>query len=215
LEPGLSVCPLCRADLDRLGGPKYAADGRVTCPSCSGELSEFIDIKQRALALGTLVRELLSRGDAARGRRALEQLAKLASPAEIELAPLWCRLALLEGELEQAQQLADSASDIAERELLRGRIAQLRDSRLRARELYNYALSCARRGASRDAAGHLDAAVKLDPDDPMIWALRLKADLKQQRFNECYRDLAELDRLAARPPEFYLLEQLLPPLAAG
>ncbi|HES58000.1 MAG TPA: hypothetical protein ENO21_01060 [Firmicutes bacterium] len=212
MQSGLSVCPLCRADLDRLGGPKHTADGRVECPSCAGELSEFVDIKQRALALGSLVRELLSRGDAVRGRRALEQLAKLASPAELELAPLWCRLALLEGELEQARQLAESIGESAERELLLGQISQLRDSRLRARELYNYALSCARRGASRDAAGYLDAAVRLDPDDPVIWALRLKADLKQRRFNECYRDLAELDRLAARPPEFFLLEQLLPPL---
>ncbi len=215
MESGLSVCPLCRADLDRLGGPKPVADGRVECPSCSGELSEFLDLKQRTLALAALARELLSRGDTARARLAIENLSKLASPAELELAPLWCRLALLEGELEQAQQLAAGLSDNAERELLRGHISQLRESRQRARELYNYALSCARRGASRDAAGYLGAAVTLDPDDPVIWSLKLKADLKQQWFNECYRDLAALDRLAARPPEFFLLEQLLPPLATG
>jgi tetratricopeptide (TPR) repeat protein len=214
LQSSLSVCPLCRADLERLGGLELSAGARATCPSCSGDLSEFTDLKRRALALAALARELLSRGDAPTARKAIENLARLASPAEVDLVPLWARLALLEGEPERAGQLAADIADSGERAMIAGLAGQLQDSRRRARELYNYALSSARRGAARDAAGFLDAAVRLDPDDPAIWALKLKADLKQHRFNECYRDLAQLDRLAARPPAFFQLEQLLPPLSA-
>lgn len=214
MESSLSVCPLCRTDLERLGGLDLARGGRAVCPSCSGDLGEFTDLKRRAIALASLARDLLSRGDGPTARKAIENLARLASPAEIELAPLWARLALLEGEPDQAEQLADGCTDPSERGMLKDLAAQLRDSRRRARELYNYALSSARRGAARDAAGFLDAAVRLDPDDPAIWSLKLKADLRQRRFNECYRDLAELDRLAARPPAFFQLEQLLPPLTA-
>lgn len=213
MSSSLSECPLCRADLDRLGGPKAGEGGAASCPNCGGDLTVFVDLRSRANSLADLAGDLLSRGDVVRGREAIDNLAKLASPVELDLAPLRARLALAEGELDQARSYA-AGCDSDECEMLLTQVDLKRDSRQRARELYNYALVCARRGASRDAAVLLEAAVKFDPDDPTIWALKLKADLKQHRFNECYRDLAALDRLAARPPAFYQLEQLLPPLPA-
>ena len=188
--------------------------GRAACPNCSGDLTVFTDLKQRALALAALAREMLSLGDAPGARNAIEYLAKLSAPSEVELAPLRARLALLEGELDQAEAFCLHCAP-AERELLQAQADLLRDSRRRARELYNYALTCARRHALRDAAGYLEAAVRLDPGDPALWELKLKLDLKLRRFNDCYGDLARLDQLAARPPAFHLLEQLLPPLPAA
>lgn len=189
-------------------------DGRPRCPHCAGDLSVYFDLKQRAVALAAVARQQLSRGETQAARSAIEHLAKLAAPAEVDMAPLRARLALLEGEAEQAAEYA-AHCEPAEREELQRQAALLSDSRRRARELYNYALTCARRGALRDAAGFLTTAVGLDPDDPALWELKLKTDLKLQRFNDCYRDLAALDRLAARPPAFYQLEQLLPALPAS
>ena len=85
-----------------------------------------------------------------------------------------------------------------------------REQLFKARELYNHALSAARSGAYLQAARYLEQAVRLDPEDPNIWSLKLKVDLKCHYYQRCYEDLYRLDKLAARPPEFFDLEQHLP-----
>ena len=55
-------------------------------------------------------------------------------------------------------------------------------------------------------------AVQSDPQDSELWKLKLKLDLKAGRYEQCYRDIAALDRLQARPPSFIHLEELLPPI---
>ena len=55
------------------------------------------------------------------------------------------------------------------------------------------ALSSARRGMAPVAAEQLARAIQLEPADPRLWQLKLKADLKARLFGRCYTDLAALD----------------------
>ena len=143
-----------------------------------------------------------------------EGLPQITGAAAADIAELWARIALLEGDYLAARQ-ALAACDPAIATELAGELNTVQAFHAQARELYNQGLAAARRGAYPAAAAHLARAVTLDPGDPMLWYLKLKVDLKCGHFQRCYAGLAELDRLNARPPEFHGLEQLLPPVAAG
>jgi hypothetical protein len=82
-----------------------------------------------------------------------------------------------------------------------------------AREEYNYALSAAKQKRFEIAARHLQRASELAPGEAGIWQLKLKVDVKLGRWQAAYGDLAQLDRLDARPQWAEGLETLLPPLA--
>jgi uncharacterized protein HemY len=199
----LDACPLCRSVL---------TEDTVTCPACGGDLLPYRDIDTLAARYVELARELLSRGDPAGARAIVEQLPQLTGTTEAELAELRARLAVHEGDYYAAEQLLSqlppTAAAVLEREL-----EEWRARRDLARELYNHSLSAARSGAFPAAADMLAQAIQYDPEDPSLWALKLKVDLKCGNWQRCYGSLARLDQLAARPPEFHRLEELLPPVS--
>lgn len=199
----LTACPLCRTNLP---------PGARQCPGCSADLSPYQDIASRAGEFVKLAGELLSRGELERARLVIEGLPQLTDAAGSELDSLRIQLATARGELELASQLLEKY-DGPESGRLAAEIQQRQRFRLRARELYNTALSVARAGQLKLAARQLASAVEHDAKDARIWTLKLKADLASRNFQECYTDLAALDRLAARPPQFTHLEELLPPVA--
>jgi hypothetical protein len=199
----LDACPLCRTTLH---------GGEEQCPSCGSDLLPYLAAAQRAQDLIGLVRDLLSRGETERAAALLPRLNQLSGLDPALLTELQAQLALARGDsaeaLRLADQLAKARGALAAR--IRDGAAEQQQARLRAYELYNNALGAARRGAALAAAEQLARAVQLEPREPRLWLLKLKADLKARLFSRCYADLAALDRLAARPPEFARLEALLP-----
>jgi hypothetical protein len=199
----LDACPLCRSLL---------TEETATCPACGGNLLPYRDIDALTVSYVKLARELLSRGDTASARHVIEQLPQLSSVAEEELAELSAEAAIQEGDFHSAEATLAKASPVVAEELKQELDRQRNRSQL-ARELYNHSLSAARKGAFYQAAHMLAQAVLHDPAEPTIWALKLKVDLKCGYWQRCYAALAKLDHLAARPPEFHRLEEVLPPTA--
>jgi len=201
--PALDACPLCRSTL-----PAAAAQ----CPECGADLRPYRDIAALADRYLKLARELLSRGETGRVHHILAQLPQLSGADNAELAEIRARLALGEGDFHGVEQ-ALAACEPSAAAALSAEVAQRRRDLAKARELYNHGLAAARAGDHNLAARYLQDAAALDPADPNIWGLKLKVDLKCRYFQRCYADLAVLDDLAARPPEFYNLEALLPAIA--
>lgn len=184
----------------------------LVCPSCGADLTAFVDLEARAAQYVRTCREMLSRGEAEAARVVLQQLPAIAEPDPSDMAELGCRLALLDGDFENAAvllaQCAPQAAGQLSSELeLRSRLHQA------AREQFNYALSAARRAEFSLAAEQLSHAVEYAPREAGIWRLKLKTDLKCGYFNRCYDDLRALDSLNARPEQFAGIEQQLPHIA--
>lgn len=198
--PPLDACPLCRTVL---------AEAAVQCAGCGADLRPYLDIDALADRYLKLARELLSRGQTERAAHLIEQLPRVASIEARELAELQARLAIQRGDFPAAER-ALAACGADEAAYVRGELEQRRANLAKARELYNHGLSAARAGDFQLATRYLQDAAALDPADPNIWAVKLKADLKCRYFQRCYADLQRLDQLAARPPEFHNLEELLP-----
>lgn len=200
----LSACPLCREVLPDDPAP-------ASCPGCGAALAPYRELLARAQMYIQLCRELLSRGDSAQALNIIGQLQAIADVDERQVAELQCRAALLEGKLESAGLWLDRCAP-AVRESLRQDLRARQHQQNTARELYNYALTAARRGEHRLAAEELQRATALDPQEPALWRLKLKADLKCGYFQRCYADLQHLDDAGARPAEYRLLERYLPPV---
>lgn len=204
----LSACPLCRAVLSAEDGAQQGP----ACPSCGADLTAFTNLEARAAQYVRTCRELLARGEIEAARIILQQLPAIAELDPREVAELSCRLALLDGDYALAAallaQCAPQAAGQLSSELeLRSGLHQT------AQELYNYALSAARRGEFSLAAEHLLHAAGYAPQESAIWRLKLKADLKCGYFTRCYEDLRALDSLNARPEQFAGIERQLPALA--
>lgn len=207
--PQLDACPLCRTVLPLAAEP---GESVTTCPGCGADLTPYADLEALAVAYRKLAQEMLSRGQTDGARRIVNQLPRLTELEDGELTTLTARLALADGDYQRALALAQNCDPGVASEL-HAAVNHRRQDQLTARELYNYALSSARQGAMSQAARQLSRAVTRDPTDPNIWLLKLKLDLKCGFFQRCYADLAALDRLAARPPEYATLEELLPPVS--
>ncbi len=200
----LSACPLCREVLQ-------ATAAAEQCPACGAVLAPYYELADRAQLYLQLCREHLSRGDSAQALGIIDQLQAIAEVDAQAVAELRCRAALLAGDVAAADEWLARCAPAA-RELLLPELAAQRQLQQTAHELYNYALTAARRGAYQLAAEELARAAALDPANPALWQLKLKADLKCGYLQRCYADLQHLDRAGARPAEYALLEQFLPPV---
>lgn len=198
----LDACPVCRATLD--GAP-------VACPACSSDLRVYRELAGRASELIALAREQLARGDSSLAREVALRLPQLVNDPGPAYYALAAHVALRDGRADEARLLAARA-DPTERQVLEQLSGDRQTDVEGAREQYNYALTAARAGRFDTAARHLDAALRMTPDAAEMWQLRLKVDLKRTAWPQVYADLAELDRLEARPSEFVGLERLLPVL---
>jgi tetratricopeptide (TPR) repeat protein len=198
----LDACPLCRSVLPA---------GADSCPDCGADLAPYHDIDTLAKQYLKLGREMLSRGEVAAARNICDKLPQLGGAADDELLELQARVALAERDIAAVEATlpaltAETATVLsAELKLLKGDI-QL------ARELYNHALSSLRDGAFIRASRMLKQACVADPGNAQVWVLLLKAGLKLNDWHSCYLALGQLDHLAARPPEFRHIEELLPPI---
>jgi len=202
--PQLDACPLCRSVLE--------AGARV-CPGCQADLTPYLDLEALIERYLELAREYLDRGQLDEAQVIADHLSQLTNQHQADQADIAARLAIRKGDFQAVATLIPQltqadAEEIAE--LMDQRKAQL----FKAHELYNHALSSARSGALPLAAEQAAQAIRHDPSDASIWALKLKIDLKCGHWQRCYGDLDGLDRLGARPPEFYRLEELLPPVSS-
>jgi hypothetical protein len=201
---GLGACPLCRSTLDE------PAQAVTACPSCGADLRPYIALQERTEHYLRLAQELTGRGEAAVALGILEQLPHLGETDPRRVSELRFRIALAQGELEQAGEILDGM-DGAPLEL-QAELQTRLHLRHTAQELYNYALGAARQERFEAAADALERAVRHDPGEAALWQLKLKVDLKCERFERCYRDLEALDRMNARPAQYQRLEALLPPV---
>jgi Tfp pilus assembly protein PilF len=199
----LSACPLCRSVLSQ---------GARQCPDCGADLTPYLELEQLSTSYVDLTRELLSRGELEAARLVINRLPQLTEIEPAESAELQARLALADGDWNVALSLAETCRPGVS-EAIATAVREQQRMQLAARELFNNALTACRRQAFALASRQLSRAVELDPSDPAIWRLKLKADLKCANYQDCYGDLEALDQLAARPLEFQRLEQLLPPQA--
>lgn len=201
----LDACPVCRSTL---------REQTVRCPDCGTELQPFLDRQHQQAELLKLVRRYLSAGELPKAEHILGQLSHINDlPPEL-LRELNCRLALVKGDVATARSLATQLPEVLGAELLRS--CDAHDAAVRqAHELYNSALWRARQGSYSTAVEELALAVQLAPQDPRIWLLKLKVELKARQFKRCYASLAALDRLHARPNELARLEALLPATAVA
>ncbi|MBN2081516.1 hypothetical protein JW859_04825 [bacterium] len=187
--------------------------GARVCPGCQADLTPYLDLEALIERYLVLAREYLDRNKLDQAQVIADHLSQLTNQHPAEQAEIAARLAILKGDFQAVTALIPQLKpDVAEAvaALMQQRKAQL----FKAHELYNHALSAARTGALPLAAEHTAQAVHHDPADASIWALKLKVDLKCGHWQRCYADLENLDRLGARPPEFYRLEELLPPLSS-
>jgi len=187
--------------------------GADRCPDCGADMSPYRDINVLAGKYLELGKELLSRGEVDAAQKIIEQLPQLGGAANDELLELRARVALANGNFivikEALPTLPPPIAAELEAELtIRQTFAD------RARELYNYALSAARSHEYQRAARLLTEAASAAPENPNIWVLKLKIDLKAHNWFACYHDLSVLDSLSSRPAEFHRLEELLPPVTS-
>ena len=198
----LDACPLCRTTL---------RGGEQECPSCGADLRPYLDAAQRSNQLVGLARQWISAGSADQAAALVPRLSQLTGIAPATVLELQAQVALAAGDTAQVLALAGRlGSEHATAQRLVSQAQAQAQAKLQARELYNNALVAARAGSAPQAAEQLARAVQLDPGEARLWQLKLKADLKARWFGRCYSDLAALDRLGARPPEFARLEALLP-----
>ncbi|MCC7479226.1 hypothetical protein IT575_12310 [bacterium] len=199
------ACPVCRGTLE----DSMLLGAAPRCPHCDTDLSPYLNLLSRAGELLELAARMLERGDDDLAEEVVARLPQLLPDPGPQYWELAARLAISRRQWDSARALAGRLSPE-----LRGEIERLtalvERNRRSARELFNYALTCARRGEYRVASDSLAAAADYDPDNADIWRLKLKVDLKAGRWQQCYSDLAGLDRLAARPQEFAGIEKLLP-----
>jgi hypothetical protein len=201
----LESCPICRSGL----GADWPSGGSRACPNCNSDLTPYFELQQRSGELLALASELLLRGDAALAREVADKLSLLSSDPGPGLAELRVRLAIAERDFSGARELLSQGSGEL-REHFEPLLSLSAMAQREAQELYNTALSCARRGAYRQASQLLAAAAQNDPDNGAVWQLRLKTDLKAGDWQACLSDLFALDRLGARPAQFKGIEALLP-----
>ena len=208
----LLTCPLCRTDLERLAEAGGNEAGFTACPSCSADLAPYRELKNRALKYFTLAQDFISRGELDQAQSLVDSLPQVIGEGELPLHRLLAKFALAKGDLGQAAEYAKQCEPHEQSQLQEAIVLQSKNQSS-AREQYNYALTAARAGQYQLATKWLSSAAALDPQNPDIWQLKLKVDLAARDYQATYLDLSELDRLASRPPEFYALEQLLPPLS--
>ncbi|MCH7471561.1 hypothetical protein IIA79_01215 [bacterium] len=213
----LDACPLCRTQLGAEEAAGGADEGGAPseCPECGADLAPYLELDGLGDRYLKLARELISRGQMEQAREIVEHLPQIvdaaARPEYYEVAAL---IAIYDKDFHHAASLAGNCEDAAAIEL-REQIELHQRSVFYARELYNHALSSARKGELSVAAKQLARAVDLDASDPALWELKLKLDLKCGYYQHCYADLAALDSLVARPPEYAKLEEALPPVNNG
>jgi tetratricopeptide (TPR) repeat protein len=198
-------CPVCRGVLsdEQLRGPA------PRCPHCDTDLAPYLNLAARSDELLRLALEQVVRGDEGLAREVAARLPALVPDAGPLLHELRARLALSQRDYSAALAHAGKVGPLLQAEVEELAKAASRGQRT-ARELFNYALTCARRGEYAIAAESLARAVEHDPDSGDVWRLKLKADLKAGRWPQAYADLNNLDRLGARPAEFAGIEKLLP-----
>jgi hypothetical protein len=204
----LGACPLCREVL----APDTGGAVAQLCPACGADLKPYIELYDRAAQYISLCRELLSRGELLQASTIIEQLTTITEIDPAVIAELNARRELTAGQPEAAAIWLQRCS-LNTQAMLRHELQRQRHLQQTALELYNYALTAARRGEYRLAAEQAQRATVLAPGSPEIWQLKLKADVKCGYIARCYDDLRALDQLGARPPHLGGLERLLPPVA--
>lgn len=207
LPVDFDACPVCRGTLE----DSLLAQASPRCPHCDTDLKPYLELAARSGELLAQAAEMLARGDADLAAEVVARLPLLVAdpgPLYWELA---ARLAISRRDWESAAALAAKVPGPLAGEIA-SQLERARQGQRSARELFNYALSCARRGEYLVASDSLEQALHYAPDDPALWRLKLKVDLKAGRQAQALADLAGLDRLGARPAEFAGVEKLL---AAG
>lgn len=198
-------CPVCRGTI----ADSVLLSPAPRCPHCDTDLKPYLDLALRAGELLALAADMLSRGDDDLAEEVVARLPQLIPDPGPQYWELAARLAISKRQWDSARALSTKLPAA-----LAGEIHRLTEiverNRRSARELFNYALTCARRGEYQVASDSLAAAAAYDQDNADVWRLKLKVDLKAQRYQQCYSDLAGLDRLSARPAEFAGIEKLLP-----
>jgi hypothetical protein len=198
----LDACPLCRTTL---------SEGAKSCPGCGADLSPWTDIAAVSQSYIGNARELITEGEFEQAGRIISRLSQLSEVEPHVLAGLQCRLALGCQDAQGARALLGGLSS-SDRELLEPQLRELEQREAHARELYNQALTSARRGEYARGARQMELCVKQFSSDPALWMLKLKLDLKSGHYMRVYTDLRSLDRLDARPLAWNDLEALLPPV---
>jgi hypothetical protein len=198
--PALDACPLCRSTIGEL---------TTICPGCAADLTPYRDIAGMTERYMQIARERISRGELVEAEAIVSRLGQLGDVDGQALASLQLRLALACQEPLLARSLLERVPT-AQRELLEAQILELEQREETARELYNQALSAARRGEYARAARQMELCVKQFGADPALWELKLKLDLKCSYFLRVYGDLKALDGLNARPTAWVNLEEILP-----
>lgn len=206
---GLSACPICRSNLERF--PDADRIALTSCPDCSTDLTQFLELKANGELYRNLAIEHLARHDYSTANTIVESLSRLVSEDELPLSDIRFRLALANGDLDGARDQLQGVAE-PERKVLEQQLATARESHRLAIEQYNYSLTCARDESFQLAQSHIRQAAELAPREARIWVLKLKIDLKVGSYAACYEDLAQLDLLDSRPLEYNRLESLLPPL---
>ena len=198
----LDACPLCRSTL---------TEGSTNCPGCGADLTPYRDVAQLTQRYIQLAREQISRGELVEAESIISRLSQLGSVSEAALASLQIRLALACQDPDSARSLLPR---IGEQELavISEQLRELEGREDVARELYNQALTAARRGEYARGARQMELCVQQFSSDPALWELKLKLDLKCGYFLRVYRDLRALDQLNARPAAWLNLEAMLPPV---
>lgn len=200
--PVLDACPLCRSTL---------AEGAVSCPGCGADLQPYHDLHALSARYIQLAREQISRGEIEQAEEIVSRLAQLSEVEPHVLSGLQARLALACQDLGAAADAIPGCAP-SDRAILEEQLAELRQRESLAQELYNQALTSARRGEYARGARQIEICVRHFSADPALWELKLKLDLKCSYYLRVYGDLRALDRLNARPPQWLELESLLPPV---
>ncbi len=156
-------------------------------------------------------RELITEGELEKAEAIISRLTQLSEVDPQVLAGLQLRLALACQDLGTARGLLDALSP-ADRSFLMEQVVELEQREALARELYNQALTAARRGEYVRGARHMEICVRHFSADPALWELKLKLDLKCAYYLRVYADLRALDHLNARPAAWLQLENMLPPV---
>lgn len=198
--PAMDACPLCRSTIGEL---------TTICPGCAADLTPYRDIAGMTLRYMQIAREKISRGELVEAEAIISRLGQLGDVDGQALASLQLRLALACQDPQSARAQIEKLP-VGERDLLEAQIRELELREDSARELYNQALSSARRGEYARGARQMELCVQQFGADPAIWELKLKLDLKCSYFLRVYGDLKALDGLNARPAAWLNLEALLP-----
>ncbi|MCB1216598.1 hypothetical protein KDL44_04360 [bacterium] len=198
----LDACPLCRTTLTQ---------GASACPGCGADLAPWSSIASASASYIITAREHLAQGRLEQAEAIISRLGQLSEVDPQLLASLRCRLALACQDSGMARELLPQLS-VSEQLQLAEQLSELEQREALARELYNQALTAARRGEYVRAARQMEICTRHLSSDPALWELKLKLDLKCAYYLRVYADLRALDRLNARPRAWLNLESLLPPV---